>query len=103
MFFLDFVWSLSNDIILSVSLDGTAKLWDVAAGSCIRTIEDEQGGELLCCAFQPLNNNMFVVSFLYGYFFFTIRIFIVLDGFISSKETNLSYSYIPEHDIEFEN
>lgn len=35
-------------------------------------------------------------------FFFTIRIFIVLDGFISSKETNLSYSYIPEHDIEYE-
>jgi WD40 repeat protein len=62
-FLPDFVWSLSNDIILSVSLDGTAKLWDVAAGSCIRTIEDEQGGELLCCAFQPLNNNMFVVSF----------------------------------------
>nr|XP_034312281.1 WD repeat-containing protein 13 isoform X1 [Crassostrea gigas] len=58
----DFVWSLSNDIILSVSLDGTAKLWDVAAGSCIRTIEDEQGGELLCCAFQPLNNNMFVTG-----------------------------------------
>lgn len=62
-FLSDFVWSLSNDIILSVSIDGTAKLWDVAAGSCIRTIEDEQGGELLCCAFQPLNNNMFVVSF----------------------------------------
>lgn len=84
-----------------MSLDGTAKLWDVAAGSCIRTIEDEQGGELLCCAFQPLNNNMFVVSFLVGYFFFTIRIFIV---FISSKETNLSYSYIhvPENDIEYE-
>lgn len=74
----------------------------MAAGSCIRTIEDEQGGELLCCAFQPLNNNMFVVSFLYGYLFFTIRIFIVLDGFISSKDTNLSYSYIPEHDIEYE-
>lgn len=75
----------------------------MAAGSCIRTIEDEQGGELLCCAFQPLNNNMFVVSFLYEYFF-TIRVFIVYDGFISSKETNLSYSYIhvPENDIEYE-
>ena len=61
--FIDFVWSLSNDIVLSTSLDGTAKVWKVAAGSCIRTIEDGTGAELLCCIFQPLNNNMFVVSF----------------------------------------
>lgn len=45
---------------------------------------------------------MFVVFFLYGYFFFIIRIFIVLDGFISFKEINLSYSYILEYDIEYE-
>ena len=59
----DFVWSLSNDVILSVSLDGTARLWDVAAGTCMRVIEDGSGAELLTCLFQPLNNNMFVVSF----------------------------------------
>ncbi|KAK0048465.1 WD repeat-containing protein 13 [Biomphalaria pfeifferi] len=59
----DFVWSLSNDVILSVSLDGTARLWDVAAGTCMRVIEDSLGSELLCCVFQPLNNNMFVISF----------------------------------------
>jgi len=58
----DFVWSLSNDVILSVSLDGTARLWDVAAGSCMRVIEDSIGSELLCCVFQPLNNNMFVTG-----------------------------------------
>ncbi|XP_036368239.1 WD repeat-containing protein 13 isoform X2 [Octopus sinensis] len=58
----DFSWSSSNDIILSVSLDGTARLWDVAAGSCIRVIEDGSGAELLCCHFQPLNNNMFVTG-----------------------------------------
>ena len=56
----DFVWSLSNDVILSVSLDGTARLWDVAAGTCMRVIEDGSGAELLTCLFQPLNNNMFV-------------------------------------------
>ncbi|RUS89722.1 hypothetical protein EGW08_002540 [Elysia chlorotica] len=58
----DFVWSLSNDVILSVSEDSTARLWDVAAGSCLRVIEDSVGAELLCCAFQPLNNNMFVTG-----------------------------------------
>ena len=56
------MWSLSNDVILSVSLDGTARLWDVAAGSCMRVIEDSGGGELLSCVFQPLNNNMFVTG-----------------------------------------
>lgn len=59
----DFVWSLSNDVILSVSKDGTARLWDVAAGSCMRVMEDGAGAELWSCLFQPLNNNMFVVSF----------------------------------------
>ncbi|XP_076454343.1 WD repeat-containing protein 13-like [Babylonia areolata] len=58
----DFVWSLSNDVILSVSLDGTARLWDVAAGTCMRVIEDGGGAELLTCLFQPLNNNMFVTG-----------------------------------------
>ncbi|GFS14269.1 WD repeat-containing protein 13, partial [Elysia marginata] len=58
----DFVWSLSNDVILSVSEDSTARLWDVAAGSCLRVIVDSVGAELLCCAFQPLNNNMFVTG-----------------------------------------
>ena len=59
----DFVWSLSNDIILSVSYDGTARLWNVASGACIRTFKDITGAELHCCIFHPLNNNMFVVSF----------------------------------------
>ena len=62
----DFVWSLSNDNILSVSKDGTARLWAVAAGKCLRVIDDGTGTELLCCAFQPLNNNLFVVSFVAG-------------------------------------
>ncbi|KAL5018934.1 hypothetical protein ScPMuIL_004656 [Solemya velum] len=59
---VDFVWSLSNDVVLSVSLDGTARLWDVAAGSCMRVIEDGTNAELLSCLFHPLNNNMFVIG-----------------------------------------
>ena len=58
------MWSLSNDIILSVSYDGTARLWNVASGNCIRVIQDATGGELNACLFHPLNNNMFVVSFM---------------------------------------
>ena len=61
--FSDFMWSLSNDIILSVSYDGTARLWNVASGKCIRVIQDQTGAELHACMFHPLNNNMFVVSF----------------------------------------
>ncbi|KAK6171153.1 hypothetical protein SNE40_019402 [Patella caerulea] len=58
----DFVWSLSNDVILSASKDSTARLWDVAAGTCMRVIHDGSGGEVNCCLFQPLNNNMFVIG-----------------------------------------
>ncbi|XP_052266541.1 WD repeat-containing protein 13-like isoform X3 [Dreissena polymorpha] len=58
----DFAWSLSNDIILSVSFDGTARLWKVASGECIRTIRDITGAELHSCLFHPLNNNMFVTG-----------------------------------------
>ncbi|XP_013417512.1 WD repeat-containing protein 13-like [Lingula anatina] len=58
----DFAWSVSNDILLSSSLDGTARLWEVAGGKCIRTVEDAAGAEVLCCKFQPSNNNMFVIG-----------------------------------------
>ncbi|XP_064611982.1 WD repeat-containing protein 13-like [Liolophura sinensis] len=59
---MDFVWSLSNDVILSVSLDGTARLWAVAAGSCMRVINNPMECEIMSCVFQPLNNNMFVIG-----------------------------------------
>jgi len=62
--FPDFVWSLSNDIILSASFDGTARLWKVASGECMRVFKDITGAELHSCLFHPLNNNMFVVSFI---------------------------------------
>ena len=63
---LDLVWSLSNDSLLSCSMDGTSRLWNVASASCIRVIPNPTGAEVLCCRFQPLNNNLFVVS-LYFY------------------------------------
>lgn len=58
----DLAWSLSNDVLVSASLDGTLRLWAPADGRCIRRVCDPDGAALLCCAFQPLNNNLTVVS-----------------------------------------
>lgn len=35
---LDFSWSLSNDLLLSSSLDGSLKLWQTSTGTNIRDI-----------------------------------------------------------------
>lgn len=58
----DFAWSLSNDIIVSTSLDATMRIWATEDGKCIREILDPDASELLCCTFQPMNNNLTVVS-----------------------------------------
>lgn len=58
----DFAWSLSNDIIVSTSLDATMRIWATEDGKCIREIPDPDASELLCCTFQPMNNNLTVVS-----------------------------------------
>lgn len=58
----DFAWSLSNDIIVSTSLDGTLRIWNTEDGRCIREVVDPETSELLCCTFQPMNNNLTVVS-----------------------------------------
>jgi len=60
---IDFVWSLLNDSLLSCSLDGTSRLWNVASATCTRVIPNPTSAEVLCCCFQPMNNNLFVVSF----------------------------------------
>ncbi|XP_069503614.1 WD repeat-containing protein 13 isoform X1 [Ambystoma mexicanum] len=58
----DFAWSLSNDVIVSTSLDATMRIWATEDGKCIREIPDPDGSELLCCTFQPMNNNLTVVG-----------------------------------------
>uniref|UniRef100_A0A6Q2WS93 WD repeat domain 13 n=1 Tax=Esox lucius TaxID=8010 RepID=A0A6Q2WS93_ESOLU len=58
----DFAWSLSNDIIVSTSKDGTLRIWNTEDGRCIREVRDPEASELLCCTFQPMNNNLTVVS-----------------------------------------
>ncbi|NXG06575.1 WDR13 protein, partial [Sakesphorus luctuosus] len=62
----DCAWSVSNDLLVSASLDGTLRLWDPQDGRDplippnTPPLPDPDGAALLCCAFQPLNNNLTV-------------------------------------------
>ena len=58
-----FDWSLNNDLVVSCSLDCTVRLWNSYSGKCLRVVQDESNSEVLCCIFQPANNNMIIVSF----------------------------------------
>lgn len=55
-------WSVSNDLMVSCSLDGTLCLWHVATQKCLRVVKDQMGSEMLSCLFQPANNNMVVAG-----------------------------------------
>ena len=59
----DFDWSVANELLVSVSSDGTARLWDPSSGECLRQIKEGSGGHCLCCRFHPNNNNLVAVSF----------------------------------------
>lgn len=58
-------WSISNDLIVSSSLDTTIRLWRVCADVepiCLRVVNDQQRAEVLCCNFIPANNNLIVAG-----------------------------------------
>lgn len=64
-----FDWSISNDLIVSGSLDATVRLWSVdreASPACLRVINDHQNSQVLCCAFIPVNNNLVVTGNSHG-------------------------------------
>lgn len=56
-------WSISNDLVVTSSMDCTVRLWDCLTGKCLRVVRDDANSEVLSCVFQPANNNMVVVSF----------------------------------------
>ena len=58
----DFDWSVANELLVSVSSDGTARLWDPTLGVCVREITESGSGRCLCCRFHPNNNNLVAVS-----------------------------------------
>lgn len=55
-------WSANNDLISSASLDGTVRVWSVSDAICLRTLTDQNNAEILCCIFQPVNNNLVVTG-----------------------------------------
>ncbi|XP_035741160.1 WD repeat-containing protein 13-like isoform X2 [Vespa mandarinia] len=62
-----FDWSISNDLIVSSSLDATIRLWKVhAEPKCLRVVKDPQNAEIFCCAFIPANNNLVVTGNSHG-------------------------------------
>lgn len=64
--FTDFDWSAANELLVSVSSDGTARLWNPTSGDCLREISDGSSGRSLCCRFHPNNNNLVAVSSSYN-------------------------------------
>lgn len=58
-------WSISNDSIVSSSLDATVRLWGVHGDDnpvCLRVVADQFRAEVLCCAFVPWNNNLVITG-----------------------------------------
>lgn len=57
---IDFDWSMTNDYIVSVSLDKTLRIWDAQLGKCIGNVDTQEA--MSCCLFHPLNNNRILVG-----------------------------------------
>ncbi|XP_050299427.1 WD repeat-containing protein 13-like isoform X2 [Anthonomus grandis grandis] len=55
-------WSANNDLVASVSLDCTLKLWNTHNFTCIRTVKEPNNGQILSCIFQPNNNNLILTG-----------------------------------------
>lgn len=58
-------WSMSNDLVVSSSLDATLRLWKVQTDCppvCLRVVGNRLRCEVLCCAFVPANNNLVVTG-----------------------------------------
>ncbi|XP_052740070.1 WD repeat-containing protein 13 [Bicyclus anynana] len=55
-------WSASNDLIATCALDGMLMVWDARTGRRLRMVQDQLTAPLLCCAFQPANNNMLIAG-----------------------------------------
>lgn len=56
---VDFEWSISNDYIVSASLDGAVRVWDVKTVKCLRQVIDSC--VVNTCRFHPNNTNTFLV------------------------------------------
>ncbi len=57
---IDFSWSLTNELIVSTSMDKTARIWSIKSGESIKVVKD--GSPLMCCRFHPGNAQLCFVS-----------------------------------------
>ncbi|KAG6454766.1 hypothetical protein O3G_MSEX008857 [Manduca sexta] len=55
-------WSASNELLVTCALDGLLCLWEVSARRRLRSVRDQLAAPLLCCVFQPANNNMVIAG-----------------------------------------
>lgn len=78
---MDMQWSITNDLIVTASLDGTARVWQVTKGNCMRVLKDTCGAQVLCCCFQPLNENMIFTGNSKG----LIQVFNLSTGILANK------------------
>jgi len=56
----DIDWSITNDFIISTSLDKTVRQWNALNGECKNYINDE--AELNCCTFHPITASLYAVG-----------------------------------------
>ncbi|XP_050345785.1 WD repeat-containing protein 13-like [Nymphalis io] len=55
-------WSASNEVLVTCALDGLLLVWDACGARRLRAVPDQLAAPLLCCAFQPANNNMLIAG-----------------------------------------
>lgn len=56
-------WSASNELLVTCGADAALCLWSISSGGvCLRRVPDQLGAPLLCCCFQPANNNMVIAG-----------------------------------------
>jgi WD40 repeat protein len=53
-------WNVTDDFILTCSLDHTMRVWDIKKKKCMHVYDHE--APILCCSFHPVNNNTVAVS-----------------------------------------
>lgn len=57
-----FDWSGNNDLIASTSYDSTVRIWSALKYKCLSVISDSREIQIMCCIFQPINNNLLVIG-----------------------------------------
>lgn len=55
-------WSASDELIASCSTDATICFWDAIRHCCLRCVSDPFYSSVLVCVFNPINNNVLIVS-----------------------------------------